>query len=202
LSSRVFSARNRASSASRSEEISATVTSYPQAITETVASAHALVENLIRAAHAARWYTWSTPPNRSRHRMSRLAIWSGVTSGTGKCRAVSSTAFASGCPGQWLRMALPPGSPGTVRRERGHPVSSARRGALTRGHRQLSQRRSVAACTREWTFVGCCSRPFTGSRSCGQADMITIRFVLARSRTRSPDRLYGGSYRGEASGSQ
>jgi hypothetical protein len=32
--------------------------------------------------------------------------------------------------------------------------------------------------------------------------MITIRFVLARSRTRSPDRLYGGSYRGEASGSQ
>ncbi len=43
----------------------------------------ALAENLIRAAHAACWYSWSTPPSRSCRRMSRLAIWSGVTSGTG-----------------------------------------------------------------------------------------------------------------------
>jgi hypothetical protein len=39
--------------------------------------------NLIRAAHAACWYSWSTPPSRSRRRMSRLAIWSGARSGAG-----------------------------------------------------------------------------------------------------------------------
>jgi uncharacterized protein (TIGR02453 family) len=33
-----------------------------------------LAENLIRAAHAAWWYSWSTPPSRSRRRMRRLAI--------------------------------------------------------------------------------------------------------------------------------
>ena len=41
----------------------------------------ALAENLIRAA--TWWYSWSTPPSRSRRRMSRLAIWPGLTSGTG-----------------------------------------------------------------------------------------------------------------------
>ena len=49
-------------------------------------------ENLIRTAHAACRYSWSTPPSRSRRRMSRLAIWSGATSGTG--RGWSGRAFA------------------------------------------------------------------------------------------------------------
>ena len=43
----------------------------------------ALAENLIRAAHATWWYSWSTPPSRSRRRMSRLAMWSGTTRGAG-----------------------------------------------------------------------------------------------------------------------
>ena len=43
----------------------------------------ALAENIIRAAHATWWYSWSSPPSRSRRRMSRLAIWSGTTRGAG-----------------------------------------------------------------------------------------------------------------------
>ena len=51
-----------------------------------------LADNLIRAAHAACWYSWSTPPSRSRRRMSRLAIWSGARSGAGS--SWSGRAFA------------------------------------------------------------------------------------------------------------
>jgi len=43
----------------------------------------ALAENLIRAAHATCWYSWSTRPSRSRRRTSRLAIWPGLTSTAG-----------------------------------------------------------------------------------------------------------------------
>jgi hypothetical protein len=46
-----------------------------------------LAENLIRAAQAACRYSWSSPPSRSRRRMSRLAIWAVATSGTGSGRS-------------------------------------------------------------------------------------------------------------------
>jgi transposase len=42
-----------------------------------------LAENLIPTAHAACWYSWSTPPSRSRRRIWWPAIWSEATSGTG-----------------------------------------------------------------------------------------------------------------------
>jgi len=59
----------------------------------------ALAENLVRAGHAACWYSWRMPPRRSRLRMSRWAILSGSAIGAANGR--SGRAFAMPWWGRW-----------------------------------------------------------------------------------------------------